>query len=399
MLIFYAKNSDKSAITPIVVIDSLSSDDRFSTTEISKSVQENMPVLEAAKTSTQSQFAAPIALNKVQIFSCEYSAQFEHVGIPIGAALKSMFSASIKSPPADLISAFAPTFNNSSTSISQMSDPNFKVPNVKTNITYAAMVVKDLNGNRISRKFIVYAAPMFPDPYGTLVTMVLQGAMVDDILIKGSVSVQIDKKTSFKSQMDKFLKGLKPPMTANYNYMSHANSIPATEKLFPPMKLNQLLSEICLQNNLIYTIDYSKNVVNFYGAGQASAPSAADYKIPKFSFLGSEGAVAWGLGIENYANLKFKTSIFDCKLFNKITVFNDINNKSFGGMTKNPTTISTSILKKVSDSYDAWVIRYAMRWSRQESICEITASNNWVMSQFRVDGLMESAIYEASGLL
>lgn len=388
MLIFYVKKSNSAAtITqPIVVIDAMSSDDRFTTKEILKACKDNAP----------ENTSIPL---KIPTYSCEYSAQFEHIGIPIGAALKSMFSASIKSPPADLISAFAPTFNNSASSISQMSDPNFKVPNVKTNITYAAMVIKDQSGNRISRKFIVYAAPMYPDPYGTLITMVLQGAMVDDILIKGAVSVQINKKTSFKSQMDAFLGKLKPPMKANYNYMSHPNNPPATEKLFPPMKLNNLLSEICLQNNLIYTIEYSKNVVNFYGAGQASAPETPEYKIPEFSFLGSAGSIAWALGIENYANIKFKTSIFDCKLFNKITIVNDINSKVFSGLTKKPTSISTSILKKVSDKYDAWIIRYSMRWSRQETVCEITASNNWVMSQFRVDGLMETAIYEASGLL
>lgn len=385
MLIFYTAVKNKSSLVPVVVIDSLCSDDRFSTTEIQKAVWLNAPDDSSLKTPA--------------VYSCEYSCQFEHVGIPIGAALKSAFSASIKSPSAELILAFAPTFNNSANSISQMSDPNFKVPNVKTNITYAAMVIKTTSGT-ISRKFIVYAAPIFPDPYGTLVTMVLQGAMVDDILIKGAVSVQINKKTSFKAQMDKFLSGLKPKMTANYNYMSHANDKPATEKLFPPMKLNNLLSEICLQNNLIYTIDYSKNVVNFYGAGQASAPKPTnDYIVPKFSFLGSTGYMAWGLGVENYANIKFKSVIFDCKLFNKITIYNDIKSAFFGGLTKNPAPVSASILKKTPDSYDAWIIRYAMRWSRYESICEITASNNWVMSQFRIDGLMETAIYEASGLL
>jgi len=384
MLIFYSQIKNKTSLVPAVIIDAMSSDDRFSTTEIQKAVYENAPEDSSLKSPT--------------VYSCEYSAQFEHVGIPLGAALKSTFSATIRSPSADLILAFAPTFNNSSQSISYMSDPNFKIPNVKTNITYAAMVVKGADGNTISRKFIVYAAPLYPDPYGTLVTMVLQGAMVDDILIKGSVAVQIDKKTSFKTQMDKFLGTLKPPMTASYGYMSHPDNLPATEKIFPPMKLNNLLSELCLQNNLVYTIDYTKNVVNFYGAGQASAPKQQEYKVNKFSFLGSEGYMAWALGVENYANIKFKSAIFDCKLFNKITIYNDIKSAFFGGLTKNATSASTS-LKKVYDAYDTWIIRYAIKWNRNESICEVTASNNWIMSQFRVDDLMETAIYEASGLL
>lgn len=381
MLIFYSEVKNKTSLVPVVVIDAMSSDDRFSTTEIQKAVYENAPEYSSLKSPN--------------IYSCEYSAQFEHVGIPLGSALKSTFSATIKSPPADLILAFAPTFNNSSQSISQMSDPNFKIPNVKTNITYAAIVVKGADGNTISRKFIVYAAPLYPDPYGTLITMVLQGAMVDDVLIKGTVAVQIDKKTSFKAQMDKFLSSLNPPMTANYSYMSHSNDLPATEKLFPPMKLNVLLSELCLQNNLVYTIDYSKKSVTFFGADQASAPKQQDYNVAEFSFLGSVGYMAWGLGVENYANIKFKSAIFDCKLFNKITIYNDIKSKFFGGLVKSPSALAVNI----TDAYDAWIIRYIIKWSRQESICEVTSSNNWVMSQFRVDGLMETAIYEASGLL
>jgi hypothetical protein len=381
MLIFYTQVKNKTSLVPVVVIDAMSSDDRFSTTEIQKAVWSNAP--------------DESSLKSLQVYSCEYSVQFEHIGIPIASALKSTFSATIKSPSADLILAFAPTFNNSASSISQMSDPNFKIPNVKTNITYSAMVVKGAGGNTISRKFIVYAAPLYPDPYGTLVTMFLQGAMIDDILIKSTVAVQIDKKTSFKSQMDKFLGKLKPPMTANYNYMPHPNDMPATEKIFPPMKLNNLLSELCLQNNLVYTIDYSKNVVNFYGAGQESAPEAIDYSIPEFSFQGSIGYMAWGLGVENYANIKFKSAIFDCKLFQKITIYNDIKSAFFGGLVKSPPSLSVNI----NNAYDAWVIRYVIKWGRNESICEVTASNNWIMSQFRVDGLMETAIYEGSGLL
>jgi len=386
MLIFYTFNR---SLFPIVVIDAMSSDDRFSTKEIQKEVMKNVPTIKGNPS---------VSISSLKVFSCEYSAQFEHIGIPLGSALKSKFSASIKSPSAELILFFAPTFNNSANSISQMSDPNFKIPNIKTNITYAAMVVKGADENTISRKFIVYAAPLYPDTYGTLITMVLHGAMVDDILIKGAVAVQIDKKSSFKSQMDKFLNKLNPSMTADYSFMSHPTMIPATEKIFPPMKLNNLLSELCLQNRLVYTIDYSKNIVKFYNEGQSSAPKQLDYKPAKFSFLGSVGYMAWGLGVENYANIKFKSAIFDCKLFNKVIIYNDIQSKFFGGLVKNPAPPST-VLKKVYDSYDAWIIRYLIKWSRQESICEVTSSNNWVMSQFRVDGLMETAIYEASGLL
>jgi len=390
MLIFYTQN--KYSIVPVVVIDSMSSDDRFTTTEIQNAVFNNAPGPEASPIFDAS-LDGPTgsALSKPRVYSCEYSAQFEHVGIPLGSALKTRFSASLKSPPADLISYFAPIFLNSSLSISQMSDPNAKIPNIQTAIIYAAMVVVGGDGTLISRKFIVYSAPLYPDTFGTIISMVLSGAMVDDLLIKSANFCRIDKKTTLAAHLRAFLSGLNPALKANFDNAPTAQGLPATEKLFPPMKLYTLLSEICLQNKLLFKIDEAKKTVIFYGVGQKDAPKLLNYKPAKFSFLGSVGYMAWALGIENFANIKFKSALFDCILFNKITVFNDIGSVFFGGLVKNPSAAVG--LKTTVDAYDAWIIRYVMKWSRQESVCEVTASNNWIMSQFRIDGLIENAVY------
>lgn len=394
MLIFYVKN--ETSVTPIVIIDAMSSDDRFTTTEIKKAVSDNMPTLSAASPATMSPVPAPQAVKTPQVFSCEYSAQFEHIGMPLGSAIKTRFSGTLKSPPAALVSAFSPSFLTSSQSVEQMADALSTIPNAQTNVVYTAMVFKGISGKNISRQFIVYSAPMFPDPFGTTITMVLSGAMIDDTMIKTTTFCQIDKKTPLKSQIDKLLASQNPPLIGNYDNAPQAASIPATEILLKPMKLFNLLSEICLQNKMIFTVDYAKSKVSFYGVGQANAPKVLNYIPPKFSFLGSNGAIAWGLGIENYTNIKFKTPIFDSQLFTKVIIYNDISSAVFGGLTKNPSPAVASLLKKTPDSYDAWIIRYLMRWNRQESICEVTASNNWLMAQFRVDALLETAIYSSA---
>lgn len=396
MLIFYVKK--ETSMNPIVIIDAMSSDDRFTTTEIKKAVSDNMPTLSAASPATMSPVSAPQAVKTPQVFSCEYSAQFEHIGMPLGSAIKTRFSGALKSPPAALVSAFSPSFLTSSQSVEQLADSLSTIPNAQTNVVYTAMVFKADSGKNISRQFIVYSAPMFPDPFGTTVTMVLSGAMIDDTMIKTTTFCQIDKKTPLKSQIDKFLASQNPPLVGNYDNAPQASSIPATEILLKPMKLFNLLSEICLQNKMIFSIDYAKSKVSFYGVGQSNAPKALNYIPPKFSFLGSNGAVAWGLGIENYTNIKFKTPIFDSQLFTKVVIYNDISSAVFGGLTKNPSPAVASLLKKTPDSYDAWIIRYVMRWNRQESICEVTASNNWLMSQFRLDALLESAIYSQAAI-
>ena len=371
MLIFYTQVKNKTSMIPIVIIDAMSSDDRFSTSDIQKAVNRNAP--------TDSSLKLP------QVYSCEYTAQFEHIGIPIG--IKTTFSGTLKSPPAALVSAFSPTFLTSTQSVKQLADALSTIPNGQSNITYAAMVVLGASGLPISRQFIIYAAPLYPDPYGTTTTMVLRGAMIDDVMIKSASFIQLDKKSSLRSQVSAFLSRQSPALTWNFdNVPNKGNDLPATEMQLPVMKLHDLIGEICLQNKMIFVEDGV--IITFYGQGQDSAPTNVEDP-EEFSFLGSVGRIAWGLGIENYTNIKFKSAIFDCKLLRKITLYNDIGSAFFGGLTKSQNALSVNI----NNAYDAWVIRYAIRWSRTESICEVTASNNWLMSQFRVDGLLETAIY------
>ena len=107
MLIFYVKqpnpvstlttrnlvnNSASVKTFPVVIIDAMSSDDRFSTKEIQLAVNTYAP--------------ENVTLATPSIFSCEYTAQFEHAGIPLGASIKTRFSGTLKSPPAALVDAF-----------------------------------------------------------------------------------------------------------------------------------------------------------------------------------------------------------------------------------------------------------------------------------------------------
>lgn len=387
MLIFYvSKTNEVATITkPIVIIDALCSDDRFDTAEIKTAVKENAP--------------DGVSLSSTDIFSCEYTAQFEHIGMPIGAAIKTKFSGTLKSPPADLVSAFSPKFLTSSQNVKQLANALSTIPNAQTHIVYSAMVFKTASGKIISRQFILYSAPLFPDGFGTTTTMVLSGAMIDDILIKSTTFCQIDKKTTLKSQITKFLASQDPALIGNYDNAPQADDKPATEILLKPMKLADLLSEICLQNKMIFKIDHAKHTVYFYGQGQDNAPKTSLPNPPEFSFLGLKGFIAWALGVENYANIRFKTSLFDPQIFTKIYIYNDIESAFFGGLTKDSTkTIKATALNDAIDAYGAWIIRYVIRWSRIETLCEITASNNWLMGQFRIDALLESVIYSSEAV-
>ena len=112
----------------------------------------------------------------------------------------------------------------------------------------------------------------------------------------------------------------------------------------------------------------------------------------RFSFLGyGMSALIWGVGVENYANVKFKTPIFDARLLDKITIYNDSQSALFSGFK---ATIPIA-LPGIPMAYDAYIIRYTIERNVSELCCEVTATNNWILAQTRIDGILEPKIYGA----
>jgi hypothetical protein len=305
--------------------------------------------------------------------------------------MKTRFSAMLKSAPTTLVTAFSPVFLTSSKSLEEMADAAGKIANPQTTLVYGAMVIQGQAGN-VKRRFIAYAAPIEPDPMGTTTTMFVAGATIDDILIKSECAFQLKKSLTLSAQLDELLAS--NGYTGTYK-APQASSPPATNILFRPMKFNALIDEICLQNKMIPMINTDKMNITFNAADPTGAP-APSINSPSFSFLGYKGFMAWGLSVENYANIKMKTAMFDPELFQTVTIYNDIKSAFFNGLTKVPSPGPATAFAETVDKYSAFVIRYILKWNRAESLVELTASANWLMAMFRVDGLLESSIFTAA---
>jgi hypothetical protein len=389
MIIFYPAVSD-APINPIVIMDALDSSDRYSDAEVKALVLKNVPsgvninILALASISIET----ASVVNDPSIFSCTYDFEFSHNSIPLGEGIKTQFIGSISSPPAALVAQFSPKYFTSAQSLDQMSNAFSKIANPQTTITHAALVVRDQNNNYISRKFITYAAQVQPDPYGSTTTMIIHGASIDDILIKSEVAFMLDKKLPLMGQLSSMLS--KAGYTAVFGTFAVYDN-PVSDKLFQPMSMRELLDEICLQNKLVYKIE--DKVVTFYS--QTDKP--LDATKSEFSFLGYKGALAWAVGVENYANIKFKTSYFDARLFQPITIYNDIKSAFFAGLNASGNAaLVSSFLPIAPLSYDASIIRYVLRRTPDEIVAEVTATNNWLLSQMRIDGILQASVYVAA---
>ena len=366
MIIFYPSSG-----APIVIADMLDSSDQWSTIRL------NALALLYKPADIQT-----VGLPKV--YSCKYSYSVQHNGLPLGAALKMTLTASIASPPSELISRVSVDYVSTADSINKMSDALAKFANPEMKMMAAVVVERISLTSEISRSFVAYSVVLQPDAYGTNATLFVKGASYTDTLIRSELGFQFDVETPLTTQLSELCAKLK--FTCSFD-SGVAQSPPVSGRLFQPTTLSKILDEICLQNKIIPEIDEKQKMIRFHSA---SAKPVAAISQNSFSFLGyGKSALMWGVGVENYANVKFKTPIFDAKLFDSITIYNDSQSALFEGFKKS----SPKIGPLVPAAYSAHILRYAINRNDLEICCEVTATNNWLLAQMRIDGILESKIF------
>ena len=367
MIIFYPSSG-----APIIIADMLDSSDQWSTIRLNALALLYKP-------------ADVQTMGVPKAYSCKYSYSVQHNGLPLGAALKMTLTASIASPPSELISRVSVDYVSTADSINKMSDALAKFANPEMKMMAAVVVERVSTTSEISRSFVAYSVVLQPDAYGTNATLFVKGASYTDTLIRSELGFQFDVETPLNTQLSELCAKLK--FTCSFD-SGVAQSPPVSGRLFQPTTLSKILDEICLQNKIIPEIDEKQKMIRFHA--QTTEPRAAANLPKSFSFLGyGQSALMWGVGVENYANVKFKTPVFDAKLFEKITLYNDSQSALFEGFKKS----SPKIGPLVPAAYDAYVLRYTIDRNDIELCCEVTATNNWLLAQMRIDGILESKIF------
>lgn len=370
MIMFYPT---VGVCTPIIVADMTDSSDQWSVTKAFALAVLNKP-------------EGVITVNKPKIYSCKYNYSVQHNGIPLGAALKMALRASISSPPSELIARVTVDYVSSAESIEQMSDALAEFANPQLRIMTAVVIERVSASAEMCRSFVAYSVILQPDALGTNATLYIKGASFNDALIRSELGFQLNITEPLNTQLTALCARLDYTCTFDTGV---AAGVPVSGRLFQPAPLAEILNEICLQNRIIPDIDEQHNTIRFHSQNTAPDAAIAPSRFT-FSFLGyGKSALLWGVGVENYANVKFKTPIFDAKLFEKITIYNDSQSALFEGFRK----ASPKIGALVPASYDAYILRYAIDRNDMELCCEVTATNNWLLAQIRIDGILESKIF------
>lgn len=388
MLVFYRHDSYEGEIVPVVLMDSQRSDDRFGTREIKAIVEAVPPKLQGVK------------LGKTEVYSVEYSATFSHNGVNPGESWRTRFFGMVKNPPGVLISTFSPRFFVSQESMAALTNVVQRIVNPQKDIVYATMAVRGVSGI-VTRQFIAYAAQHRPLPNTTDTELQISGAGFDDTVIRAKKAVRFDKKTPLKDQLTAFLS---PEFKVVFETVD-ATVKPVSEIFRAAMPLNELLGEICTQNLLVYKQE--GDTITFYDSRTKGSPK----KPPEIegSFLGRAGIMVYNFALSDYTLGQFNADVFDIKLFSSMAIYNDIGSAVFSGLNKiagPPAKNSGGVLSSVAalasslsgagapDKYNFFVLAYDLADGRDAKHLKITATNNWIVSQAKVAGLLENQVYK-----
>ncbi len=380
MLIFYKKDTDSNAVTPLVLLDALASDDVFTLGEIAALVKSGVPKNETLTLTLPA-----------KVFSTEYEFTYSRNGAtPEGlvsgeAATKVNFTAMVKSPPADFISAFSPAWFLSSNALDDMDAISKKFANPETSLVYASLVVRDADGKNLQYNFVAWKGETVPDPFGTTATLIITGGAFDDKVLRDKVSFNLSAKLPLKKQIEDFLASFKIRATFK---LADVAAKPVSAVFFPPTTVNQILNVICLQNKLVHSgVDEVAGIVNIYAQGPKGAPKKP--AIRRVSFIGAGGAViANNFAVSEYAKASFSTQFFPVSLFDSVLFINDTRSAVFAGATKSDTVGGF-------DAFLYFVLMFQLVWSRQNREMKITGTNNWLLGQMRIDSILSQNAYRS----
>lgn len=390
-------------VQPIVILDYTRSDEQWTKAEIAAAVKATARGIVRA--------LPPI------VYSLDYKMSYTHTGIAYGDSIKTTFTATISNPPLDLVSLLNISQFTSQENIEALKrtvnsiiDPQIVFPQgkffIKSPLTDPTQV---RTPETISRPFIIYSTPFNFDQTRTNSTLTLRGAAFDSMVMRLQFAVNLDKAKPLAGQIEAALRSrdITPVFPPEFDGV-----FPAVSRYYAPAPLDDILGEICLDNKISFSND-TEGFIRFVSLNPDDPPP--DNIVNRFTFRnsvpGSKCIASFSLS--NYTTCEFEAEATEIRLFNSVAVHDDSDSPGlFGNLTKIPTKSNTvqlpsigsfSITGKNAEKYPGYrfyVQEYTYIDSRDRTSVRITGSNNWITSSFKIDSILENAIYKnaANGL-
>lgn len=364
---------------PIAIVDYTRSDEQYTYSQIQKQVQLAAKILGKQPN-----------ILLLETYSLNYRINYSHSGINPASSLKTTCSIEIDNAPSTLVNLInikQYTKQQSALSlesaIKDIIDPQVQFP-------ACAIILRNgsnTNDNpSIIRNLIVYSTGFnYSDRQSTsslVVNCAAHSSMViglnfaTEILITSPLVTQIKKvfkDSKYSFEVDESIKDLKPKV----------------EKYYSPSTMNTILSQIATDYGLFIDIDDDKKTIKIKSLSPDDKPKKLNMKT--FCFRGKvpNAKLISNFSVQDFSTAVFETEMEDVKIFDSILIYDDSEaNKNFDNF------IAYKIPYGKIKAYQFYLQEYHYTDNRHLTTLKMTASNNWVVSNFKLGAFLEGAIYK-----
>lgn len=378
MLIFF-KPISTLKVQPIVVVDYTRSDEQYTYFQIQEKVLSTSKSLGKIPDAT-----------KLEIFSLNYRIVYSHSGINLANSLKTSCSIELDNAPSALTNLVnVKQFTSQESALALKSvvkaiiDPQVQFPS-------CVLIMK--NGSNLAteefiiRDFIIYNTAFNYDSRRITSSLALSGAAFSSMVIQLKTAVNILKTKPLVSQLKTSLASTKYQFEASPDILA---VLPKVERYYPPSTMNNILSSVAKDYGLFIDIDDDTKTVKIKSLDPKSAPKSIANKF--FCFRGRvPGAkLISNFSVQDFSRAVFETEIEDVKIFDSIIIYDDS-----GADLLFENFIEFSIPFGKIKAYQFYVQEYTYTDDRMQTKLKLTATNNWVVSNFKLGNFLEAAIYK-----
>lgn len=364
---------------PVVVLDYTRSDDQWSEREIRQKVGQAGMLL-----------GLGVDAAALSIFSLTYSVRYKHSGIALADALKTTVDITIKNAPPALSSLINVRQIVGQESALSLEAATKKVIDAQNQFPQAVWFfnVTAPGGitTTIAKKFMVYKTSFNFDAKRINSTLVAAGASFEDMVMRIRMNIVLTKQSFLVDQLQTALASSGYQVTPSDTGIAHHT--PVLERFYPPAPINKLLASVCLDNGLWFDLDETNKKIKIQSLNSASPPKTALPKI--YSFRGTPPGqyILSTFSVADYATARFATELTGIELFDTVRILDDSNARGlFDNFRSEPQAIRKLLL------YSFYVLMYEYSVSSTESVLNVVATNNWLLSNFKLDTLFENAVY------
>lgn len=409
MIIFFRQYGPPGSVSsPVALVDYTRSDDQWKFEDIQKSVIQAAQSLDVA---------SYIPITKSTVYSLSYSVKFKHSAVNLADSLKTSIEINIKNAPTALSSLLNVKQLVGQQSVLSLTNATAKIVDPKNSLPQGMFFFKTLplaglgQQTILSRSFVVYGTSFNFDAKRTTSQLVLRGGSFDSMVMRLNLAFNITLKTPLLSQIQTAVAGAQYTVSAYGDDGSFlSGKLPTVEKYYAPKPLNRILWDVCNDNGITFDINEEKKQIVLKLLASNSPPPKLPFQ-NKYSFRGfAPGPGSYIIAefnILDYATALFRTEAALMSLFDSFLIFDD----SVVGSALLKASGETNLFQNMAladpptfptrggpiSIYQFYVLEYEYDFDDSVSAMTIRGTNNWLISNFKLDHYMENAIYAAAG--